>query len=248
MGRVEQVVKYVEVHNTVWGLLSRGPDTVCERVECAGAVHRPLGEWAARQRRLYRHGRLPPKRIAMLERVTGWEWGRSNDSAWRARFAALKFYMQRHGTAFVPRPRPGAVCVLEGCGIDHAKLFAWCSSQRNRFVRGELQAERIDLLASLEGWVWVVPQSRWNVALDELINFQRAHGHCLASEGGGVCDLPECDKRNHQRLASWLRNQRNSYAAAPGRRGALSPERIMRLESVPTWTWEGPKKKKKRTQ
>jgi hypothetical protein len=63
----EALLAYVRREGT-----TRAPEAHREILD--GAISFPLCRWCVRQRYLHRHGELPAKLAALLERVPGWEW------------------------------------------------------------------------------------------------------------------------------------------------------------------------------
>ncbi|WP_169381992.1 helicase associated domain-containing protein [Pseudonocardia acidicola] len=103
-----------------------------------------VGAWAAAQRAQYWAGALAPQRVALLERLPGWDWSGAHQRKWESRLAALTRYVRAHPTAQVPA---GAV-------IDHVHIGAWAAAQRAAYVAGTLPACNAGLLEALPGWTW----------------------------------------------------------------------------------------------
>jgi hypothetical protein len=167
-----------------------------------------LYSWAARQR--VRRCRLSQNQRTRLEAVPGWTWN-FREAAWEAAFASLQRYASVNGHCRVPRR----------LAEDGFALGAWTCKQRQR--RSTMPECRRRALESLPGWAWDARTSSWDDRFRALSIFAHEHGHGRVPDGYRMDDLE---------LGAWVARQRLAQ-----RRGVLSPERAMRLESVPGWSW-----------
>lgn len=151
---------------------------------------------------------------------------------WEAMYAELQHYTRQHGTACPP---------VQFTTGDGKRLGQWVARQRRLRKLGQLTARREQRLQLLPGWKWNGhtadnrricgrrPQGAgisWDVWFDQLIVYADAHGDAsppasFVTESG-------------LRLGAWVARQRGHH-----NKGALTQERISRLESVPGWTWNG---------
>jgi hypothetical protein len=102
-----------------------------------------IGSWVNTQRGLYAQGTLSHDRIDRLEQIPNWTWY-PKQAAWTANYLLLCDYANENGHAKVP----------DHYRYRETQLGKWVGKQRQNFKRGLLEAERIDLLEKLPGWVW----------------------------------------------------------------------------------------------
>jgi len=135
------------------------------------------------------------------------------NARWNAMFERLVEYKEEHGDCLVPRRF-----------AEDPALGSWVMSQRRESILdGRMKQERRDRLNSI-GFVWSVRpflgskflDKKWNNKYEELVSFQREHGHCRVSmtHSGGS-------------LGSWVLHQRKREAG-----GKLCADRRARLESI----------------
>jgi hypothetical protein len=181
-----------------------------------------LGTWVMHQRAQYRklrEGKNSPmteERVKALEHV-GFVWAISNaDTDWVKRVAELRRYRQHHGNCLVPNKYP-----------ENAKLGAWVGKQRKHyrlFLDGKpcnMTFDRIKILEDL-GFVWTLRSLvDWDARLEELKEYQAAHGNCL---------VPQQYPENPQ-LGTWVSNQRKQYRLMKeDKPSPMTPERVKKLE------------------
>ncbi len=183
-----------------------------------------LGRWVSIQRRGYRRGTLGASRTSRLESVAGWMWDarplsaqrRRADDEWNAALEALQAYARQHGAA-----RPPRQFVTE----NGFKLGAWVSLQRSNFARGRLAQDRMHRLETVPGWAWRVTAS-WEDGFAVLQDYVGEHGNASPPS--------KAVTPSGFRLGQWVIDQRVAHRA-----GRLAPERVIRLEQLPGWLWEG---------
>ena len=95
--------------------------------------------WCRRQRHEYRKRNLSEERINLLNSIN-FIWD-IKEEEWQNKFKELKeFY-------------------IENCHISprrsHPSLGTWCDTQRQKYKKGTLSKERIDLLESI-GFKWTI--------------------------------------------------------------------------------------------
>lgn len=151
-----------------------------------------LGSWVGKQRESYRvgrTGRLSKERIRKLEGI-GFVWTTERapvylSEVWKARFAELVAYKEKHGDCNVPG------------GTD---LGEWVAFQRRRYTTGELSEERTALLNGI-GFVWNSPSFVWDTRFNELQAYKEQHGDC---------NIP-CTYKENRTLGLWVSSQRMAY-------------------------------------
>ena len=161
----------------------------------------PLASWAARQRFKRKKGTLPQEKIDLLNEVD-FVWDPLQD-IWNHFFVQCSIAMKK-GRHLTPR--------------DKDPLAAWVGRQRRDYRKGELPADRIDLLNGIN-FVWDPVEDYWETKFAEWT----AH----IQSGGDLVVGPL------HPLTSWSNRQRVLKLT-----GKLSTERIERLESV-GFTWDG---------
>jgi hypothetical protein len=175
-----------------------------------------LSSWCEIQRNLYRNkgSSLNESRIERLESIPGWKWN-PIEEAWENLFGELQKYFETYGNTTPPR------------NGEWKYLYNWIQSQRQNFRtrRSFLGAERIQRLESFPDWVWNTNDTAWEDMFQELVEFERLHGHCRPTQKGSSAAL-----------GSWVSTQRLRYKGK-GKGNPLTSENITRLESIPGWMW-----------
>ena len=147
-------------------------------------------------------------RQSRLEGLPGWEWD-GLEGLWERTFATLEKYAAREGHTTLSKD-------YKEDGYD---LVAWASLQRKN--KDRLSLERRTRLESLPGWVWNVSEARWQKSFAVLERFAEREGHV---------NPPSNHKEEGFRLGVWVGTQRVT-------KDRLSPERIARLDGLPSWVW-----------
>ncbi|MFZ2238385.1 MAG: helicase associated domain-containing protein [Gordonia amarae] len=179
---------------------------------------RRLGKWVRDRRRDYQDGALSPQLAVELEALPGWTWGpRVNANWWEDGMAALRRYVDEHGTA-----DPVGLYVEPGTGH---RLGYWVIRRRKDFRRGKLSAAQVVDLESLPGWTWGPRDDQWRRFLGELNDFVDATG---------TATVPF--RHANPETGYWL-GSRVVVLRDQHRDGQLSPDRIAELEAIPGWTW-----------
>lgn len=183
-----------------------------------------LGAWVHQQRTLYKVRSLVGARVALLETVPGWSW-----SAWDATWNRMFDLVLRHSR------ETGGALVGQAAEVDGAKVGQWVKAQRERFHRGQLDAERVGRLEAVPGWVWrlrtplragrvTLEAASWNTTFEAVLQ------HAIATGGGA--QLAQSRKLGGISAGAWVKAQREKY-----HRGQLDAEHLRRLESIPGWVW-----------
>lgn len=135
------------------------------------------------------------------------------DRRWEAALSALTEFTAREGHTLVPRN-------ASGFSID---LGTWVAVQRVRHRRGQLTLERTARLEAVPGWTWDPLQDQWDAGLLAWTQFARREGRTR---------IPTDHVEAGINISQWASLQRRLYRARK-----LHQERIVRLQSVPGWTW-----------
>jgi superfamily II DNA or RNA helicase len=166
-----------------------------------------LARWVGSQRIFYSKGKLSLDRIARLKNLD-FEWD-PYASDWEFNFSKLQTFKTENSHCRVSY----------GYAAD-IQLSRWVATQRRFYSKGKLSSDRIARLEAL-GFQWGVPYLDWDQSYSKLEDFKNKYGHCRVSQSYKIDDFP---------LGWWVTSQRR--ACHNKNRKKLSPDRIMRLESL----------------
>jgi superfamily II DNA or RNA helicase len=110
-----------------------------------------LGSWVRHQRTNYKQGKLSKERIELLD-SQNFVWDKY-EVEWQDNFAALEEYVRENNDALVPNAHKTT---------DGIFLGNWVGKQRTNYKQGQLSKERIALLKSKKGWIWVGLRGRYS--------------------------------------------------------------------------------------
>jgi superfamily II DNA or RNA helicase len=175
-----------------------------------------LASWVQSQRGRFKSGKLEEDRIKKLESINGWSWDTLQDS-WDKFFGLLQDFVDDHGHALVPQGTASTPYKGEN-------LARWVNKQRSKYNKGILEAERIEKLESVAGWVWNISEESWEKYFHLLQEFVKETGHSRVPR--------HLKLYKGLGLSSWVQSQRTNY-----QRKKLGQHRIIRLEALPGWAW-----------
>ncbi|MEO5377988.1 MAG: helicase associated domain-containing protein [Magnetococcus sp. DMHC-6] len=162
-----------------------------------------LEPWIGHQRRLYLIGKMPRKRVEMLEEI-GFIWDRK-ESEWEEMFSALlRFRVERKH------------CVVPKNWKPDPRLAQWVERIRRDWKKGMIPSDKEERLKALD-FVFDTREVFWEQMFADLMVFREENGHC---------NLPATYPENTE-LAWWVEAQRKAK-----QRDQLSPQRLARLEAV----------------
>jgi CRISPR/Cas system CMR subunit Cmr6 (Cas7 group RAMP superfamily) len=168
-------------------------------------LHERLGTWISTQRK--RKDGLTAEKQATLEAIPGWVWKTyevKNKYSWDEQLATLREYVATNNK--LPK-------------TTHERLGVWISTQRVR--KDNLTADKQAALEAIPGWVWKMREIKnkhsWDEQLAALREYVAAHN-----------ELP---KQSHERLGSWISNQRTN-------KNKLTADKQAVLEAIPGWVWK----------
>ena len=169
----------------------------------------------------YRYETIDPFIKKELESLPGWKWN-DHDDLWNLRFGQLKKYLLKNDI----------LSLNSSTKFNNAPIGKWASNQINHYKKGSLSNEKIDMLESLNGWLWEVDKRDifWDQHYKEVKKFLTEHKHSL---------IPEKYISNNLQTGKWVSRQRQYYKQ---KRTALTKERIKKLEDLKYWEWETDKK------
>jgi superfamily II DNA or RNA helicase len=135
-------------------------------------------------------------------------------ASWEYWFGLVQRFVEENGHARVPQ-----TCVLDGSPVGR-----WVDKQRTRHANNTLYPERERQLQELAGWTWDPKTDQWEAGFKRLEEYVASHETSLMPKGYRLDGYP---------LGQWVIVQRNTR-----NRGALAPERALRLETLAHWTWD----------
>jgi hypothetical protein len=169
-----------------------------------------LGKWIGAQRQAFKKSTLSPERVKRLEELSGWSWDPLTD-AWDQNFAAVQAFTDEH------KRWP-----VHEASVEEGVLGKWIGAQRQAFKKGALSSERVKRLEELSGWSWDPLTDAWDQNFGEVQAFRDKHKRWASHGAAGEEAV----------LAQWTGAQRQAF-----KKGALSSERIQRLEELSGWSW-----------
>lgn len=177
-----------------------------------------LGRWVAGQRRANRRGDLDFDRVRRLSALVGWSWNPLTDEA-SAEAAAAE----------VPVGEYGHARASTADRVGRVETEGWIAGQPDLGNGGLPSAIPAAGAEALPGWSGdpaddKPPANEWEQGFDRLVAFTKREGHV---------PVPFDDGRGGTLLDRWVVEQRRAY-----RLGYISPERVVRLQSLPGWSWD----------
>ena len=173
----------------------------------------PLGQWILKARQMKLKDRLKEERIAQLEEI-GMVWS-VFDAKWEKAYALAAAYYEENGNLNIPRSYVTAA---------GERLGLWLASQQWAYPKGKLSEEQIERLSRI-GMYWGNRNDRqWNEAYQQAKLYFEAHGDL---------NVPvSYTSPDGYALGKWVNRQRYTRSNPEKSGGALTPERIARLDAI----------------
>ena len=180
-----------------------------------------LGSWVKRNQYQYKRfidgktSEMTQERVDLLTKA-GFIFNR-REEAWMERLKEIQDYKKKWGHCNV---KP----------TENAPLAEWIRDQRSRYNeyknspdRSSLSQRQVQLIEEVGLDVTDKRESKWQLRIDELLDFRCRHGHCRVPN-----NYP-----NNQSLSSWCKRQRQNYRQhIQGQETPLTPDRINQLERI----------------
>lgn len=173
-----------------------------------------LGAWLTSQRVQAKRKKIPLDHLRRLEAIDGWNV-KTPEQIWNERFDELKFLTKQLGHL----PNQGDLA-----STGNNQLYSWINTQKQFRKRGKLSKNREKLLKSIPGWNWGYEQTDWDLRLEELRAATKRLGRAPRSR--------DLQSPNQRKLLNWMTMQRQEHRA-----GALSPEKVKKLQQIKGWEW-----------
>lgn len=167
-----------------------------------------LGNWMWMQRNAYQTGKLSEAKQERLSAL-GMRWDTRKKLSWEQRLALVKEYCAKNEVSYIPHD-----AVVDGFWIGH-----WIASQRALMRKGELSADRVEMLRSLSIEPLTQQEIIWSEMCANAAEYAELHGN-LKVPVDYCCE-------NGTNLYNWLLFQRSAY-----KKGKLTAEQIRRLEEI----------------
>jgi superfamily II DNA or RNA helicase/uncharacterized protein YjiS (DUF1127 family) len=118
-----------------------------------------IGAWCRNQRTGFTNNELDKRHLKLLEDI-GFIWN-SLDDAWNKNYNCLKMFRSKY-----PNRWPA-----HGFNYNGINIGTWCSKQRARFTKNQLEKKRVKLLNDI-GFIWDPSEDAWNTAYNCLKKFR----------------------------------------------------------------------------
>lgn len=164
-----------------------------------------LGNWLNKQRGYFRSGKLPEDKQLLLEEFEFLFW--TDEEEWEFNYEVVRQYIKKYKI----KPTPKYQYKNYRTPGFHNR---WCKTQKSKYEKGALNACKLKMIESIDGWYWSEQDKNWSKYYNEFAKLKR---------------LPTKSDENQQ-LYIWMCNQRQ-------RKNDLSKSRIEKLEKLPCWEW-----------
>ena len=179
-----------------------------------------LGSWVASQRSNNNRvttgrGFLSPQRWRLLNALPEWTWDPINDF-WEEMFNALETYIVEN---------PGETVYQSTIDSLGRKIGSWVITLRTRYKVGRLSTHQIEQLEQLHGWSWQPVKDQW------LVMYLKVKK--LTDEDPTAILKYSTVDTDGSKIGQWVISQRQRM-----KKGLLSPDERLKLESLPNWFWD----------
>lgn len=103
------------------------------------SLNTKIGTWVNIQKKLYHEGKLTPDKISLLDEINNWSWdGYLDTDDWGKMYQLLK--SENYNMIMTSQ--------------KHPLLNDWINIQRNEYMNGKLDSEKISKLNIIKHWSW----------------------------------------------------------------------------------------------
>ena len=190
-----------------------------------------IKNWISQQRQTYKSGKMTEERKNLLQKLPGWVWdGKEEiegDAHWDRYVSALRDFQLTNGHCYVRN---------EFHTNDGLSLGTWVSFRRGQYKKNSLSTDRIRILESIPGWIWIADSkakiaagvdfqsdTNWDRRFQLLKDLIDTQGHT---------NIPINLQVGNENLGMWVRRQRQNKSD-----GKLRSDREVRLNDLPGWSW-----------
>ena len=169
-----------------------------------------LGEWCAKQRRIYHDNLLSFERIEKLNNINfAWDF---LDKRWDIMYEALLTFYNEHKHLKIPT----------NISINGNNLYTWANTQRKIYKEGRLDNIKIQKLNNIN-FIWDT-ENIWEIMFNKLEQYLEIYN---------TTDVPkDYITSDGYKLGSWVLKQRNNKIRVSKGYNDLSQEKIDRLNSI----------------
>jgi hypothetical protein len=191
---------------------------------CPDREERRLASWCNNKRHANALGMLSEAQKKDLEAIPHWYWRTPRRRDWMTSYQeAVKFFNEN---GRVPKKIYQCKKKKNRALANEKKLAEWRALQREKYLNGKLDDEKVALLDAIPGWGIKEPkpvnaESRWLKNFSELLDFVNKNNR-----------YPYIKNDNEKRLSNWVNTQRQKRT-----KGELSEYKIKLMNSIPDWKW-----------
>ncbi|MCP4604402.1 MAG: hypothetical protein GY847_28415 [Proteobacteria bacterium] len=138
----------------------------------------------------------------------------SRASIWDNGYRRLLKFAKREGHALVPQYHRE-----KGFQLGH-----WVNQKRCQGRKGELSAEKVEALEQVDGWIWDLRATYWEVGYKSLLQYVEREGHA---------QVPIKYIEDDYNLGWWVSHKRHRKQL-----GKLPDDKVKALEQLHGWSWD----------
>ncbi len=167
--------------------------------------NKPLYEWTLQARRDFLRGRLDMEKTGKLKKL-GFNFSPIEEIEWKKNLKELKEHKAKYEDYSLLKSR-------------NRQLFNWINGQLKKHRRGNLSADKFNILKSMGLFDYLFKDEVWEKKYNQLAEFKNEHGHFKIPRIGANREL--C------LLRSWFDRQRQEH-----KEGTLTEEKWNKLKAL----------------